>query len=98
MPKIALFCFPETKSFPPSCYLGAVMTEFGEMTGCRERMTPVSPISPILPFIFSENLNRDLWTPSGNPLVGAVMHLRACLKIIRGAVFGQKAGWRGAMK
>ena len=49
-------------------------------------MTPVSPISPILPFKFSENLNRYLWTPSGNPLVGAVMHFNTFLTAVNASV------------
>jgi hypothetical protein len=69
--KSAFFVSGKQNSFYRSAMIGAaMMKKFEKWTGCRERMTHISPMSPLCPISFGE-LNqrpgRHRWTHSGNP-------------------------------
>ena len=74
-PKIAFFCFPETKSFQLPVIIWAVMNELGKFMGCRKRTSPLGPVP-----------DGCLWTPSCKHLAGAVTHLNAALTDINASI------------
>jgi hypothetical protein len=62
--------------------MGAAMNELAKLMGCRERISPMRPLSPMGPirlFELNQKPGAHLWTSSINLVGGAVTQINAAL-------------------